>query len=63
MQRRRPPTSLATPTTHPSTTTHLAHPSHTPRYRGSNFDSMLKAFFGILFAAIGISQSALQFPE
>ncbi len=24
---------------------------------------MLKSFFGVLFAAIGISQSALQFPE
>lgn len=33
------------------------------RYGRSDFDAMLKAFFGILFAAIGISQSALQFPD
>jgi ATP-binding cassette subfamily B (MDR/TAP) protein 1 len=33
------------------------------RYGRCDFDAMLKSFFGVLFAAIGISQSALQFPE
>ncbi len=33
------------------------------RYGRSSFDAMLKALLGILFAAMGLSQTAMQFPE